>query len=87
VGGVEYDETVAIPKCAEAKVLEAATSAVKAGMLWVTNGPMSFCGEEPAAGAIAKGAVLRSPPAPIALTQTIAPSQHSWRTRRGSRME
>jgi hypothetical protein len=29
---------------------------------------MSFCGEEPAAGAIAKAAVLRSPPAPIALT-------------------
>jgi hypothetical protein len=29
---------------------------------------MSFCGEEPAAGAIAKTAVLRSPPAPIALT-------------------
>jgi hypothetical protein len=48
-------------------VLEAATSAVKAGLLWVTNGPMSFCGEEPAAGAIAKTAVLRSPPAPIAL--------------------
>ena len=68
VGGVEYDETVAIPKCAEAKVLEAATSAVKAGLLWVTNGLMSFCGEEPAAGAIAKTAVLRSPPAPIALT-------------------
>jgi hypothetical protein len=68
VGGVEYDETVAIPKCAEAKVLEAATSAVKAGLLWATNGPMSFCGEEPAAGAIAKTAVLRSPPAPIALT-------------------
>ena len=49
-------------------MLEAATSAVKAGLLWVTNGPMSFCGEEPAAGAIAKTAVLRSPPAPIALT-------------------
>jgi hypothetical protein len=30
--------------------------------------PMSFCGEEPAAGAIAKTAVLRAPPAPIALT-------------------
>jgi hypothetical protein len=29
---------------------------------------MSFCGEEPAAGAIAKTAVLRAPPAPIALT-------------------
>jgi hypothetical protein len=68
VGGVEYDETAAIPKCAEAKVLEAATLAVKAGLLWVTNGPMSFCGEEPAAGAIAKTAVLRSPPGPIALT-------------------
>ena len=49
-------------------MLEAATSAVKAGLLWVTNGPMSFCGEEPAAGAIAKTAVLRSPPTPIALT-------------------
>ena len=59
---------VAVPKCAEAKVLEAATSAVKTGLLWVTNGPMSFCGEEPAAGTIAKTAVLRSPPAPIALT-------------------
>jgi len=68
VDGVEYDETVAVPKCDEAKVLEAATSAVKTGLLWVTNGPMSFCGEEPAAGAIAKTAVLRSPPAPIALT-------------------
>jgi hypothetical protein len=68
VGGAEYDETVAVPKCAEAKVLEAATAAVKAGLLWVTNGPMSFCGEEPAAGAIAKAATLRSPPAPIALT-------------------
>src|SRR5690348_13369114 len=63
VDGVEYDETVGIPKCAEAKVLEAATSAVKAGVLWVTNGPMSFCGEEPAASAIAKTAVLSSPPA------------------------
>jgi hypothetical protein len=68
VDGVDYDETVAVPKCAETKVQEAATAAVKAGLLWVTNGPMSFCGEEPAAGAIAKAATLRSPPAPIALT-------------------
>jgi hypothetical protein len=68
VGGIEYDETVAVPQCAEAKVQEAAAAAVKAGLLWVTNGPMSFCGEDPAAGAIAKAAVLRSPPEPIVLT-------------------
>ena len=40
VDGVEYDETVAVPKCAEAKVLEAATSAVKTGLLWVTGGAL-----------------------------------------------
>jgi hypothetical protein len=68
VGGVEYDETISVPKCAAEKVLEAASAAVKTGLLWVTNGPMSFCGEEPAAGAVAKAAVLRSPPAAIALT-------------------
>jgi hypothetical protein len=68
VGGVDYDEAVAVPKCAEVKVLEAATAAVKAAHLWVTNGPMSFCGEEPPAGAVAKTAMLRLPPAPIPLT-------------------
>jgi hypothetical protein len=68
VGGVEYDEIVAIPKCGEAKVLGAVAAAVQAGHLWVTNGPMSFCGEEPPAGAIAKTAVLRVPPSPIPLT-------------------
>jgi hypothetical protein len=68
VDGIDYPETVAVPQCAEQKVLEGVTAAVKAGHLWATNGPMSFCGDEPAAGAIAKSAVLRLPPLPIALT-------------------
>jgi hypothetical protein len=68
VGGVEYNEDVAIPKCAEPKVAEAAAAAVKAGHLWVTNGMMSFCGEEPPAGTIAKSAVLRLPPVPVPMT-------------------
>ena len=68
VGGAEYEEAVPIPACPEAKVLNAATAAVKAGHLWVTNGPMSYCGEEPPAGAVAKTAMLRSPPAPVPLT-------------------
>ena len=68
VGGVAYDEPVVIPKCAEAKVLDAVASAVKTGHLWVTNGSMSFCGEEPPVGAIAKTATLRTPPAAIPLT-------------------
>jgi hypothetical protein len=72
VGGAEYEEAVPIPTCSEAKVLEAATAAVKAGHLWVTNGPMSYCGEEPPAGAVAKTATLRSPPAPVPLT-TLTP--------------
>ena len=67
VGGAQYEETVPIPACPEAKVLNAATAAVKVGHLWVTNGPMSYCGEEPPAGAVAKPATLRSPPAPVPL--------------------
>jgi hypothetical protein len=63
-----------LTRSAEAKVLEAATAAVKAGHLWVTNGPMSFCGEEPPAGAIAKTATLRLPPTPIPLT-ALTPEQ------------
>ncbi len=68
VGGAEYEEVVPIPTCAEAEVLAAATAAVEAGHLWVTNGPMSYCGEEPPAGAVAKAATLRAPPVPVALT-------------------
>lgn len=68
VGGVEYDEAVALPKCAEAKVLDAVAAAVRAGHLWLTNGPMSFYSEEPPVGAVAKTATLRLPPAPIPLT-------------------
>lgn len=68
VGGVEYDEGVTIPQCPEDQVLAAVTSAVKESHLWVTNGMMSFCGEEPPAGAVSKTAILRVPPAPIPLT-------------------
>ena len=68
VGGVEYEEGVAIPECPEGQILTAATFAVKEGHLWVTNGMMSFCGEEPPAGAVSKTAILRVPSAPIPLT-------------------
>lgn len=68
VDGVEYDEPVAIPKALEASILTAVNSAVREGMLWLTNGPMSFCAEEAPAGAVSKTAILRVPPSPVALT-------------------
>lgn len=60
-----WTEQKAIPRCPEAKVLEAVGAAVKAGAVWLTSGTASVWGDTPPAGIVSKTAVLRLPPQPI----------------------
>lgn len=60
-----WTEQKAIPRCPEAKVLEAVGAAVKAGAMWLTSGTASVWGDTPPAGIVSKTAVLRLPPQPI----------------------
>jgi hypothetical protein len=60
-----WTEEKAIPRCPEAKVLEAVASAVKAGVVWLTSGTASVWGDAPPPGIVTKAAVLRMPPQPI----------------------
>lgn len=60
-----WTEEKPIPRCPEARVLEAVGAAVKAGSIWLTSGTASVWGEQPPPGIVSKTAVLRSPPQPI----------------------
>lgn len=60
-----WTEQKPIPRCPEAKIIEAVGAAVKAGSCWLTSGPASIWGELPPAGIVSKSAVLRIPPQPI----------------------
>ena len=60
-----WTEEKAIPRCPEAKVLEAVATAVKAGVVWLTSGTASVWGDTPPPGIVSKAAVLRVPPLPI----------------------
>lgn len=60
-----WTEQKAIPRCPEAKLLEAVAAAVKAGGVWLTSGTASIWGDTPPSGIVSKTAVLRIPPQPI----------------------
>ncbi len=57
-----WTEEKPIPRCPEAKVLEAVGVAVKAGTVWLTSGTASVWGEAPLPGIVSKAAMLRVPP-------------------------
>lgn len=63
-----WTEVKPIPRCPEAKVLDAVGAAVKAGYVWLTSGPASIWGDTPPAGVVSKTAVLRGPPDPISVS-------------------
>lgn len=63
-----WTEEKPIPRCPEAKVLEAVGAAVKAGAVWITSGAASVWGDTPPAGIVSKAAVLRAPPEPISVS-------------------
>jgi hypothetical protein len=60
-----WTEQRVVPRCPEAKVLEAVAAAVKSGTVWLTSGAASIWGDTPPAGIVSKTAVLRVPPQPI----------------------
>jgi hypothetical protein len=60
-----WTEEKPIPRCPEAKVLEAVGAAVKTGAVWLTSGAASVWGDMPPAGIVSKTATLRAPPDPI----------------------
>ena len=68
VDGVEYDEAIVIPKCAEAKVLETVTGGSQGGPSVGDQRADVVLRRGAPAGAVAKTAVLRLPPVPIPLT-------------------
>lgn len=57
-----YEDRQAIPACAEELLRESIDRAVKAGTVWLTSGPASFCKEDIPFGAIDSKTVLRAPP-------------------------
>ena len=63
-----WTEEKPIPRCPEAKVLEAVASAVKAGTVWLTSGAASVWGDTPPPGIVSKTATLRQPPDPISVS-------------------
>lgn len=63
-----WTEEKPIPRCPEARVLEAVAAAVKAGTIWLTSGAASVWGDMPPAGIVSKTAILRSPPQPISIS-------------------
>jgi hypothetical protein len=63
-----YDEPLSIPR-AERQILESAVETqVSQGKLWLLSGPASLLKEAVPAGLLTDAAVLRQPPAPIAVT-------------------
>jgi hypothetical protein len=74
-----WTEQKAIPRCPEAKVLEAVGAAVKAGAMWLTSGTASIWGDTPPAGIVSKTAVLRLPPQPIDVSSlTLEALPNAW---------
>lgn len=69
-----YEERITVPSASRDVVEEGIKGAVKSGMLWLTSGPASLLGEDIPAGLLTDGAVLQSPPEPIATTD-ILPDQ------------
>jgi len=63
-----WTEQKPIPRCPEAKVLDAVSTAVKNGTVWITSGAASVWGDAPPVGIISKTAVLRTPPDPISVS-------------------
>ena len=57
-----YDETLSIPRCAEAAVGEAVERAVAAGTVWLVSGPTSCWREDVPSSAVGDNALLRPPP-------------------------
>ena len=75
-----YDETAAIPKCPAPAVEEAVSAAVAQGVLWLTNGPASLCGETVPPGVLTPGAALQAPPDPVAVSDLTAEAvPEAWR--------
>ena len=75
-----YDETAVIPKCPAPAVEEAVSAAVAQGVLWLTNGPASLCGETVPPGVLTSGAVLQAPPDPVAVSDLTAEAvPEAWR--------
>ena len=65
--GAGYDESLAVPRCPEKELHDAARRGVERGTLWLTNGPTSLWKERVPAGALdGEDAAFRPPPAPIA---------------------
>lgn len=63
-----WTEQKPIPRCPEAKVLDAVSAAVKNGTVWITSGAASVWGDTPPVGIVSKTAVLRAPPDPISVS-------------------
>ena len=64
--GAGYDESLAVPRCPEEEVLDAARRGVEQGTVWLTNGPTSLWKEHVPVGALdGEEAVLHPPPAPL----------------------
>lgn len=75
-----YDEPVTIPKAERAAVEAAVHAAVKAGKLWLTNGPASILAEDIPAGILTDDAGLQSPPPPIAASDVLpATLPEAWK--------
>jgi hypothetical protein len=64
----EYAEEVAIPKAQPEVAEQAVRDAVKAGTLWLTNGPASLLAEDIPPGLLTDDAVLQAPPPPVPAT-------------------
>lgn len=75
-----YEETAVIPKCPRAAVEKAVSEAVAQGLLWLTNGPASLCGETVPPGVLTREATLQAPPDPLAVSDLTAETvPEAWR--------
>jgi hypothetical protein len=66
-----YAEPMPVPKAAEKVVYKAVSSAVEAGVLWLTSDPASLLAEPIPAGVLTAEAILREPPAMIAAAEIL----------------
>ena len=69
-----YEETLVIPKCEPAHVVDAVLQAVEQGLVWLTSGPASILNEPVPAGVLSAAATLRPPPARIPVDEMMAES-------------
>ena len=64
--GAGYDESLAVPRCPEGELLDAARRGVEQGTVWLTNGPTSLWKEHVPVGALdGEDAAFHPPPAPL----------------------